>query len=84
MFRSVRSRRVSPVASSRWRGGGPPAPAGQMGIMVSFLLELHWQEGEGFLGDHSRLWKVFMTSGGTIGSSHSDMLLLQVILEEHE
>lgn len=81
MFLSVRSSSVSPVASIRWRGGRPPAPAGQMGIMVSFLLVLHWQEGEGFLWVQAGLSKMLLTTGETSGYSHSDVLLLQDILE---
>lgn len=80
MFLSVRSSIVSPVASARWRGGKPPAPIGQMGIMVSFFLVLHWQEGEGFLWFHSGLSKMLLTTGETAGYSHSDVLLLQGIL----
>lgn len=80
MFLFVKSSIVSPVASIRWRGGGPPAPMGQMGIMVSFLLVLHWQEGDGFLWFHSGLCKMLLTTGDMSGFSHSDVLLLQGIL----
>jgi len=83
MFLSVRSSIVSPVASIRWRGGGPPAPMGQMGIMVSFLLVLHRQEGDGFIWLHSGLSKMLLTTGETSGFFHSDVLLLQGILWRH-
>lgn len=81
MFLPVRFSMVSPVASSRWSGGMPPAPAGQMGIMVSFLLVLHWQGGDGLVAVHSELWKMFSTTAETSGRCHSDVLLPQVILE---
>lgn len=84
MFLSVRSSIVSPEVSIRWRGGRPPAPAGQMGIMVSLLLVLHWQEGDGFLRFHSGLCRMLLTTGETSGCSHSDVLLLQGILGEEK
>lgn len=79
MFLSVRSSMVSPVASTRWRGGRPPAPTGQMGIMVSFLLVLHWQEGDGFLWFHSGLCKMLLATGVS-GCCQSDAPSLQGIL----
>lgn len=82
MFLPVRSSTVSPVASTRRGGGRPPAPAGQMGIMVSFSLVLHWQDGDGFLWFHSGLCKMSSTAAVTLGRSHSDVLLLQGILGE--
>lgn len=84
MFLLVRSNIVSPVGSSRWGGGRPPAPSGQMGIMVSFVLVLHWQEGDGFLWFHAGLCKMLLTTGGTSGCSHSEVLLLQGNLEGQE
>lgn len=71
---------VSPVASTRWYGGMPPAPAGQMGIMVSFLLVLHWQDGDGLVVVHSGLWRMFSTTAETSGRCQSEVLLLQGIL----
>lgn len=81
MFLSVRSSIVSPVASIRWRGGRPPAPAGQMGIMVDFSLVLHWQEGDGFCWFHSGLSKMLLTAGEMSGLCHTDEKLLHGILE---
>lgn len=81
MFLPVKFSNVSPVASIRWLGGMPPAPGGQMGIMVSFLLVLHWQEGDGLLGVHSGLCRMLLTTADTSGCFHSDVQLLQGILE---
>lgn len=72
---------VSPVVSTRWYGGMPPAPAGQMGIMVSFLPVLHWQGGDGLVAVHSGLWRMFSTTAETSGRCQADALLLQGILE---
>ena len=80
MFLSVMSSMVSPVTSRRCRGGRPPAPGGQMGIMVSFLLELHSQDGDGSLWFHSGLFKMLLTAGEASGYSHSDVLFIEDIL----
>lgn len=77
MFRPVRSSMVSPVTSSRCGGGRPPAPSGQIGIMVSFWLVLHWQDRDGFLGFHSGLCKMLSATAEALGCSHSAVLLLQ-------
>lgn len=80
MFLPVRFSIVSPDVSTRWYGGVPPAPAGQMGIMVSFLLVLHWQDGDGFLAVHSGLCRMLSTTAETSGRSHSEVPLPQGIL----
>lgn len=49
-----------------------------MGSMVSFVLVLHSQEGEGFLIFHSGLDKMFLISGETGGTSQSEVVFRQV------
>lgn len=68
-------------------GGRPPAPGGQTGSMVSFVLVLHWQLGEGLSMVQSGLCRMFKAMGDSSGTSQSVVMLAQggiLLAVEHQ